>query len=66
MSQKIGPGGSKTSFAPNFTIFITFEVCINFYDSGPIFENLDLWVKNFQKSQKTSFFNICCFLGKVG
>ena len=50
MGQKIGPEVSKTSLVPIFTVFITFEMCRNFYDSGPIFENLVLWVKNFQKS----------------
>ena len=75
MGQKKCPLGLKTSFAPNFTIFIIFEVWRNFYASGHFFENLVLWVKNFQKFQIfknlkkhhfSTFVVFCCFLGKVG
>ena len=50
MGRKILPGVSKTSFGLTFTIFIIFQVCRNFYDSGRIFENLTCGSNFFQKS----------------
>ena len=67
MGRKNRAGVSEVSFTFIFTIFMIFEMGRNFCGFGRLFENFDLWVKNFskiarlQKCQKTSFFNICCF-----